>query len=183
VSKPLVITGGTGGIGSATARAAAMAGYEIVIGYYPESDAGSAQQLVKELGEYSKAIAVCVDVGEEEHVKHLFSTVEAEMGAVYGLVNCAGIDSVTMAAEAAVDTIRRVLEINVLGTMLCCREALARMQISRGGGGGVIVNVSSMAASSGGRPGMSHYAASKGAIDVFTLGVAREAKWRRGTNK
>ena len=119
-------------------------------------------------------MAVRADVGHAAEVVEAFAAVDKAFGPVAGLVNNAGI-AFNNRVEALVDAdLRRMFEVNVLGLMACCREATKRMSTRHGGAGGSVVNISSMAATIGGRPGSSTYAATKGAVDVFTTGFARE---------
>ena len=168
----LLITGGSRGIGAATARIAARKGYAVAINYRAAGD--QAQALVAEIErDGGRALAVQADVASEEQVEAMFRTVD-DFGPLTALVNSAGISHIAKAAEFEGAALERLLRINVLGTMLCCREAIRRMSTRLGGKGGAIVNVSSMAAVIGGRAGRTAYAASKGAVDSFTKGLARE---------
>jgi NAD(P)-dependent dehydrogenase (short-subunit alcohol dehydrogenase family) len=168
----LLITGGSRGIGAATARLAAREGYTVAINYRAARD--QAEALVAEIErEGGKAIAVQADVASGEQVEAMFRKVD-ELGPLDALVNSAGISMTANAADFEESALQRLLGINVLGTLLCCREAVRRMSTRLGGKGGAIVNVSSMAAEIGGRPGRTAYAASKGAVDSFTIGLAKE---------
>jgi NAD(P)-dependent dehydrogenase (short-subunit alcohol dehydrogenase family) len=170
----LLITGGSRGIGAATARLAAQQGYAVAINYREAQD--QAEALVAEIErDGGRAIAVQADVASQEQVEAMFRTVDA-FGPLTALVNSAGITVAgqTKVADLEQASLERMLAVNVIGTMLCCREAVRRMSTRFGGKGGAIVNVSSMAAAIGGRPGRTAYAASKGAIDSFTIGFARE---------
>jgi NAD(P)-dependent dehydrogenase (short-subunit alcohol dehydrogenase family) len=169
-----LITGGARGIGAATARAAAAAGRPVVVNFRERADA--AEALVGELtAAGARATAIRADVGVEADVVRLFDEAERWGGAVRGLVNSAGVGG----GHARVDafdagTLIELMRVNVVGTMLCCREAARRMSTEHGGRGGAVVNVSSMAGTIGGRPGSSAYAASKAAVDSFTVGFAKE---------
>jgi NAD(P)-dependent dehydrogenase (short-subunit alcohol dehydrogenase family) len=170
----LLITGGSRGIGAATARLAAQQGYAVAINYREAQ--GQAEALVAEIErDGGRAIAVQADVASQEQVEAMFRAVDA-FGPLTALVNSAGITvaAQTKVADLEQASLERMLAVNVIGTMLCCREAVRRMSTRFGGKGGAIVNVSSMAAAIGGRPGRTAYAASKGAIDSFTIGFARE---------
>jgi NAD(P)-dependent dehydrogenase (short-subunit alcohol dehydrogenase family) len=170
----LLITGGARGIGAATARLAAPQGYSVAINHRSASERAAA--LVSEIrAAGGEAIAVRADVAQEDQITRMFREVE-RLGPLAALVNSAGIDGgpETMVANLDHAALDRLFAVNVIGTMLCCREAVRRMSTAQGGTGGAIVNVSSMAATIGGRPGRSAYAASKGAIDSFTIGFARE---------
>jgi NAD(P)-dependent dehydrogenase (short-subunit alcohol dehydrogenase family) len=169
--KILVVTGGGRGIGAQTARLAAGRGYAVAVNYRENRDA--AQSLVRELG--GKAIAVQADVASEADVVRLFETVDRTLGRVTALVNNAGIvDRGTRVADMTAARIARMFAINVTGSFLCAREAVKRMSTRLGGAGGAIVNLSSIAARLGGAGEYVDYAASKGAIDTFTVGLAKE---------
>jgi NAD(P)-dependent dehydrogenase (short-subunit alcohol dehydrogenase family) len=174
MSKPIVITGGSRGIGAAIARLAARSGYDVCLTYRTRADA--AQAIISELErEGAKAIAVQADVSVEADVVRLFETVDRELGPVVSLVNNAGVLQRQMRVdEMTAERITEVLGVNVLGAFLCCREAVRRMSTRRGGRGGSIVNVSSMASRLGSPNEYVDYAASKGAIDTLTLGLAKE---------
>ncbi len=164
--KTVLITGGSRGIGAATARLLCARGWDVVINYY--QDEQSAQRLVRELG--GKARAVQGDVGCEQDILRMFSGLEG----LAGLVNNAGITGGFNRVEDLDAAIaRRVLDVNLLGTMLCCREAVRRM-----GEGASIVNVSSIAARTGSPDEYAHYAATKAAVETFTVGLAREVAAR-----
>ena len=167
----MIITGGSRGIGAATARLAATRGYAVCVNYRKERMA--AEALVRELN--GKAIAVAADVAAEADVVHLFETVDRELGAVTALVNNAGIVDLGTRVEAITPArLQRMFAVNVFGSFLCAREAVKRMSRRHGGKGGVIVNVSSIAAKLGGAGEYVDYAAAKGAIDTFTVGLAKE---------
>jgi NAD(P)-dependent dehydrogenase (short-subunit alcohol dehydrogenase family) len=170
----LLITGGSGGIGAATARLAAARGYSVCVNY--RSHRAAAEQVVDEIaGSGGTAIAVQADVANESDVVRLFATVDAQLGTLAALVNNAGILEPQMRVAAMeADRIARIFATNVTGTLLCCREAVRRMSTTHGGHGGAIVNVSSMAATLGSPGEYVDYAASKGAIDTLTIGLARE---------
>jgi NAD(P)-dependent dehydrogenase (short-subunit alcohol dehydrogenase family) len=169
--KILIVTGGGRGIGAQTARLAAERGYAVAVNYRENRDA--ADSLVKSLG--GKAIAVQGDVASEADVVRLFETVDRSLGRVTALVNNAGIvDRGMRVAEMTAARLGRMFAINVTGSFLCAREAVKRMSTRAGGGGGAIVNVSSIAARLGGAGEYVDYAASKGAIDTFTVGLAKE---------
>ena len=170
----LLITGGSRGIGAATARLGAEKGYAVAINYREAQD--QAKALVAEIErDGGRAIAVQADVASQDQVEAMFREVDA-FGPLGALVNSAGITvaAQTKVADLEQASLERMLAVNVIGTLLCCREAVRRMSTRFGGKGGAIVNVSSMAAAIGGRPGRTAYAASKGAIDSFTIGFARE---------
>ncbi len=170
----MVITGASRGIGAATARMAAQRGYAVCVNYRADKSAADAltTDIVRSGG---KAIAVAADVALESDVDRLFRTVDRELGAPEALVNNAGVLETQMRVEAmSAERIARIFAINVIGSMLCAREAIRRMSTEHGGRGGAIVNVSSMAARLGGPNEYVDYAASKGAIDTFTVGLAKE---------
>jgi len=172
--KVLLITGGASGIGAATARRAAAAGYWVAVNY--RSRKAEALELVKEIeAGGGKAAVFPADVSEAGQVASLFDAVEAGLGVPWALVNSAGVSRPKGAlADQDPGDMDRLVAINLLGTLYCCREAARRMSTTRGGAGGVIVNVSSMAAATGGRPGSLVYAATKGGVDSMTKGLARE---------
>ena len=174
MTKVLVITGGASGIGAATARLAAEKGYSIAINYRTRER--EATLLVEELkGAGVSAIAVQADISLTEDIKRLYSVVDEKLGLVTALVNSAGIGiGPTRVDETDEAALHQLFTTNVFGLILSTREAVRRMSTAHGGKGGVIVNVSSMASTIGGRPGASLYAASKGAVDAFTVGLAKE---------
>jgi NAD(P)-dependent dehydrogenase (short-subunit alcohol dehydrogenase family) len=176
VDGVVVITGGSRGIGAATARLAAQRGYAVVVNY--RSDAASAEELVAAIGAAGgEAIAVAADVATEAGVAELFAAADDWRGGrpLAGLVNNAGVDGGRDPIErvTAAD-VAPLFAVNAVGTVLCCREAVRRMAARNGGPGGAIVNVSSMSATIGGRPGAAYYAASKAAVDTITVGLAKE---------
>jgi len=174
-SKVIVVTGGGRGIGGATSLAAARAGYAVVVNYaHSEKEANEVVARIKAEG--GQAIAVKGDVAKEEDVVALFAAVDREYGRLDALVNNAGIARQGSAVgDIDFERLYAVFATNVFGTFLCSREAVRRMSSERGGQGGAIVNVSSIAAKTGGRGGETvHYGASKAAIDNFTMGFARE---------
>jgi len=169
MSKIMIVTGGSRGIGAATARLAAERGYRVCISYRKEK--GIAEKLAKEV----EGLAVQGDVASEPDVVRLFRTADEKLGRVTALVNNAGIvDRGTRVEAMSAERIQRMLAVNVIGSFLCAREAVKRMSTRHGGKGGVIVNVSSIAAKLGGSGEYVDYAASKGAIDTFTVGLAKE---------
>jgi len=170
MSGVMLITGGGRGIGAATARLAAKRGYRVCVNY--RSDERSARQLAEQIGH--AAAAVQGDVSIEADVLRLFKEVD-RMGALSVLVNNAGIvDRSSRVENLSAERIQRMLAVNVTGSFLCAREAVKRMSTKHGGKGGAIVNVSSMAAKLGGAGDYVDYAASKGAIDSLTVGLAKE---------
>ncbi len=169
--RVLIVTGGSRGIGAETTRLAAERGYKVAVNYRENRD--TAVELIKTLK--TKAIAIQADVAAEADVVRLFETVDRELGPVTALVNNAGIvDRGTRVADMSAARIARMFAINVTGSFLCAREAVKRMSTRLGGKGGAIVNLSSIAARLGGAGEYVDYAAAKGAIDTFTIGLAKE---------
>lgn len=174
MSKVLIVTGASRGIGAATARLGGRAGFQVCVNYFNHRE--KAQAVVDEIvGWGGRAIAVKGDVSKESDVMRLFQTAERELGEISALVNNAGVTGgFALTKDVTVEQIHAVFNVNVVGSILCTREAVRRMGYSSGGRGGVIVNVSSTASRTGGSGEWVHYAATKGAIDTFTRGVARE---------
>jgi NAD(P)-dependent dehydrogenase (short-subunit alcohol dehydrogenase family) len=175
MSKPvMIVTGGGRGIGAATALLAAARGYAVCVNYvHSRSAAESVVAAIRSSG--GEALAVAGDVAVEADVMALFQTVDGQLGKVTALVNNAGILERQMRVEEMdVARLQRVLSTNVIGSFLCAREAVRRMSTRFGGQGGAIVNLSSMAAKLGGPGEYVDYAASKGAIDAMTIGLAKE---------
>lgn len=173
MAKNLLITGGASGIGAQTARRAAARGYRVVVNY--RSRAAAAEALAADIVRGGgHAVALPGDMAREADIVRLFEETERALGPITHLVNSAGIGARARVAEYDAAVIANLLAVNVTGVMLCCREAARRMSTQAGGAGGAIVNVSSLAATLGGRPGSSAYAASKGAVDAFTKAFARE---------
>lgn len=169
----LLVTGGARGIGRATVALAAARGFDVAVGY--RADRSAAEAAVAEVEAAGRrAIAVQADVAEEADIVRMFEEVDAGLGPVRAVVNSAGVSTRMRVDQAPAAEIQRLMAVNVVGLMLCCREAVKRMSTANGGKGGAIVNVGSMAAALGGRPGASHYAGSKGAVDSFTKGFSRE---------
>ena len=169
----LLITGGASGIGAETARRAAKRGYKVAVNYRSRDAQamGLAADIAAQDGE---AIALPGDMANEADIVRLFHETERVFGPITHLVNSAGIGRQMRVDEYDAQAIADLFAVNVTGLMLCCREAARRMSTKHGGKGGAIVNVSSMAATIGGRTGASAYAATKGAVDAFTKGFARE---------
>lgn len=170
----VVVTGGSRGIGAATAFLAAQKGYAVVVNY--KGNKAAASQVVEKIAASGgRAIAVAGDVSAEADVIRLFETAISEFGQVDALVNNAGILEQHMALEdMTAERISRVLNTNVLGSLLCAREAVKHMSTENGGSGGSIVNISSIAAKLGSPNEYIDYAATKGAVDTFTIGLATE---------
>lgn len=174
MDQVLLITGGSRGIGAATALLAAQRGYVVAVNYTANSLA--ADEVVRQIrAAGGNAITVQADVADEAQVLAMFEKVDAKLGRLTALVNNAGVvDTAQRVDEQSLARWRRMFEINVFGTLLCAREAVRRMSTRHGGSGGAIVNVSSVAATLGAPNQYVDYAAAKGAVDVFTLGLARE---------
>jgi NAD(P)-dependent dehydrogenase (short-subunit alcohol dehydrogenase family) len=174
MGKGIIVTGGSRGIGAATYRLAAQRGYAVCVNYVRNRRA--AEVVVSDcLRAGGKAIAVQADVAVEADVVRLFETTDRELGPLTDLVNNAGILEQQMRVEEMnAGRISRVLAANVVGSFLCCREAVRRMSTKRGGTGGAIVNVSSVAARVGSPGEYVDYAAAKGAVDSLTLGLSKE---------
>lgn len=172
MSRPVVlVTGGSRGIGAASSRRLVDDGWQVVIGYRERADAADA--LVASLGGHASALAG--DVAREEDVLRMFATIDERYGRLDALVNNAGIVApATRVADMGGERIRRIFATNVLGAFYCAREAVRRMSTSNGGRGGAIVNVSSVAAKHGASFEYVDYAASKGAVDTMTVGLAKE---------
>ncbi|MBX3572051.1 MAG: glucose 1-dehydrogenase [Mesorhizobium sp.] len=172
--KVLLVTGGSRGIGAETARLAAARGWRVAVNYV--SDRAAAEAVVAGIaGAGGEALAVQGDVGTEADVLSMFAAVDSRWGRLDGLVNNAGVvDRMGRLDEMSAARLERMMRINVIGSMLCAREAVKRMSTRHGGQGGVIVNLSSAAARLGSPGWYVDYAASKGAIDTFTKGLALE---------
>ena len=174
MNKVLLVTGGSRGIGAATALLAAQNGWSVAVNYTANSLA--ADEVVRQIrAAGGQAMSVQADVADEAQVLRMFSHIDAKFGRLSGLVNNAGVVDVTARVDQmSVARWKRMFDINVIGSMICAREAVRRMSTQHGGEGGSIVNVSS-AASRLGSPGQYvDYAAAKGAIDAFTIGLAKE---------
>lgn len=174
MTEVVIITGSSRGIGAATARMAAKRGAAVCLS--ATASIGAAEDIARSIRQGGgRAIAVRCDVAQERDVVALFETANRELGAVTGLVNNAGV---TGPSTRVVDIEKQALDanfaVNVIGSILCAREAVRRMSTKRGGAGGSIVNVSSRLAELGGANEYVHYAACKGAIESFTRGLARE---------
>lgn len=170
----IIVTGASRGIGAAVARLAGARGYAVAVNY--KSDAAAADLVVGDIiARGNRAAAIQGDVANEDQVIRLFASAERLLGSIEGLVNNAGIiGQYCRIEELEAATLAEVLAVNIAGAMLCAREAVRRMSRRHGGAGGSIVNISSIAARIGGAGEYVHYAASKGAIDSFTVGLAHE---------
>jgi NAD(P)-dependent dehydrogenase (short-subunit alcohol dehydrogenase family) len=174
LDQVLLITGGSRGIGAATALLAAQRGYAVAVNY--ASNSLAADEVVRTIrAGGGTAIAVQADVGDEAQVLAMFEKVDAKLGRLTALVNNAGVVDVQARVEQmSVARLERMFRINVIGSFICAREAVRRMSTRHGGSGGAIVNISSGAARLGSPDQYVDYAASKGAIDTFTIGLAKE---------
>lgn len=174
MKQVVLVTGGSRGIGAATAVLAAARGYTVAVNYV--ANEGAARRLVQQIGAAGgEAIAVQGDVASEDDVLRMFGEVDARLGRLTALVNSAGVVDVSARVEdMSVQRLRRMFDINVLGTILCAREAVKRMSTRHGAAGGAIVNVSSAASRLGSPAQYVDYAAAKGAVDAFTIGLAKE---------
>ncbi|WP_431320657.1 SDR family oxidoreductase [Rhizobium sp. YTU87027] len=170
----LLVTGGSRGIGAAVCRLAARQGWNVAVNY--AANRAAADAVVSEVNaEGGDAIAIKGDVGSAQDIVSMFQTVEKHFGRLDGLVNNAGIvDAQQRVDEMSVERLERMMRINVTGSILCAAEAVRRMSSRHGGKGGAIVNISSMAAVLGSASQYVDYAASKAAIDTFTVGLSRE---------
>ncbi|MEU8007344.1 glucose 1-dehydrogenase [Catellatospora sp. NPDC049111] len=165
----IIVTGGSRGIGAATCVKLAAAGHDVVVGYRGDADA-AAEVVAKVAAAGRRAIAVRVDVSDGAQVRELFDRTQAELGTPTGLVNNAAVSSaIGPFTELSEADLRRVVEVNVIGAILCAQEAARRM-----GPGGAIVNVSSVAATLGSPGEYVHYAASKAAVETLTVGLSKE---------
>ena len=174
MKKVMVITGGSRGIGAATARLAASRGYAVCVNY--RNNRRAAEATVGRIrANGGEAILSAADVSRESDVMRLFQTVDTQLGKVTALVNNAGIlENQIRVEDVDAARLHRIFSVNVTGYFLCAREAVRRMSKKHGGSGGAIVNVSSAASRLGSAGEYVDYAASKGAIDTFTIGLSRE---------
>jgi NAD(P)-dependent dehydrogenase (short-subunit alcohol dehydrogenase family) len=171
----MIVTGGSRGIGAATARLAAQAGYDVCINYV--RDATAAERVAAQVRAAGRhAIAVRADVAKEADIERMFQTVDRELGRLSALVNNAGVPGGERRRVESLqaDRVNALLAANVTGSIICAREAIRRMSTKHGGAGGAIVNVSSLASRLGAAGLWVDYAASKGAVDSFTIGLAQE---------
>ncbi|MGI9372554.1 MAG: SDR family oxidoreductase [Hyphomicrobiales bacterium] len=174
MTKTMLITGASRGIGAEAARMAGKAGYAVIVNYV--SSVAAADEVVADIvSNGGKALAVQADAGNEADVLRLFETVDNEFGQLDVFVNNAGVvDKACRVDEMSLERLERLFRINITGSFLCVREAVKRMSTKRGGKGGVIINISSAAARLGAAGEYVDYAASKGAMDTMTTGLANE---------
>ena len=170
----VVVTGASRGIGAAIAKLAGERGFSVAVNFaVGETEAEAVTEQIISAG--GRARTIQADVAREADVLRLFETAERELGPIKGLVNNAAITGGFSRVESVTaETLARVMAVNVTGAILCAREAVRRMSATRGGSGGAIVNISSRAAQTGAAGEWVHYAASKGALNSFTIGLARE---------
>lgn len=172
--KTTIVTGGGRGIGAATSRLLAQRGHAVCVNY--ASDRSAAEKVAREItAQGGSAVAYQADVADEAAVEAMFAFAEQRLGTIAGLVNNAAITGPNSRVdELDAATLTEVLRVNVVGSFVCAAAALRRMSTRHGGAGGAIVNVGSVAARLGSPGDLVHYAASKGAIESFTVGLARE---------
>ncbi len=170
----LIVTGASRGIGAAVASLAGERGYAVAVNFATSET--EAKKVVDEIGGGGgRALAIQADVSNEQQIIRMFERAERELGPIKALVNNAAVTGgFARVEEVSQSAIAQVMVVNVAGAILCSREAVRRMSTRRGGSGGAIVNISSRAAQTGSPGEWVHYAASKGAIDSFTIGLARE---------
>jgi len=174
MTKTVLVTGASRGIGAACALACARDGWDVAVNY--TRDTAAAERVAREVRALGRrAIHVQADVADEPAVLAMFARIDSELPPLMGLVNNAGIvDAMARVDQTSVARLQRMFAINVFGSFICAREAVKRMSTKHEGRGGAIVNLSSVAAKLGGPGWYVDYAASKGAIDTFTIGLARE---------
>jgi NAD(P)-dependent dehydrogenase (short-subunit alcohol dehydrogenase family) len=174
LEQVLLVTGAGRGIGASTALLAARAGWAVAVNY--TANAKAAEGVVRQIREAGgRAIALQADVADEQQVLAMFARIDGELGRLTGLVNNAGVVDVTSRVEdMSVARLKRMFDVNVIGSIVCAREAVRRMSTRHGGSGGAIVNLSSAAARLGAPGQYVDYAAAKGAIDAFTIGLSKE---------
>lgn len=174
MNRTLIVTGGSRGIGAEICIQAAKAGFDICVNYSQNADRAD-QVLADVRAQGVRAMSFKADMGNEADIIALFEAVDRELGNLYGLVNNAGITGkFCRVDELDYEMLRQVMDVNVIGCLIASREAVKRMSTLHGGNGGVIVNISSIASKLGSPGEYVHYAASKGAVDVMTVGLAKE---------
>jgi len=172
--EAVIVTGASRGIGAAVARLIGSQGTPVVVNYSAAQSTAEAVVAEIEAGG-GRAVAIRADMRREDEIVGLFEAAVSEFGRIAGLVNNAGVTGgFARVEDVLAETIEDVLSVNVRGLILCSREAVKHMSIQRGGKGGAIVNISSLVARTGGGGEWVHYAASKGAVNSFTIGLARE---------
>ncbi|MDE0200935.1 MAG: SDR family oxidoreductase [Rhodospirillaceae bacterium] len=173
MSKVMIVTGGSRGIGAAVARLAGAKGYDVAVNYAGAKD--RAEEVAVEIRKAGqRAIAIQADMGKEDDILRMLETVDNKLGPVSAVVNNAAIDYETPIPDMTTEGLREVFDVNVIGLFIMAREVVTRMSTRHGGKGGSIVNVGSISARYGGLPSDVPYAASKGAVDSFTKGLAHE---------
>lgn len=174
MSQNILITGASRGIGAATARLAGQRGWSVCVNYI--SDRSAAESVVSEIkSQGGNAVAIRADIANIADITQMFADAEREIGPLDALVNNAGVTGpIGRFTNVKPEIIRRVLEVNTLGLMVCAQEAVRRFSTAMGGRGGTIVNISSIAATLGAPGEYVHYAASKAAVEAFTIGLAKE---------
>ncbi|MBW6494791.1 MAG: SDR family oxidoreductase [Burkholderiaceae bacterium] len=173
MSKVMLVTGASRGIGAEIAKLAGRSGYKVGVNWHSSEDA--ARAVVDEIcAAGTEAVALQADVGRSDEVRRMFAELDARFGAPDVLVNNAGVTASFRVEEADEERLETLLRANVYSVFFCAREAVRRMSTRHGGRGGAIVNISSVASRLGGRVGGSAYAASKGAVDIFTVALAKE---------
>ena len=175
LDRPItVVTGGSRGIGAATVLTLAQEGHDVALSYH--TDAEAAERTVVAATRFgAHCVAIRADVSQEGEVEELFASAAGQLGVITGLVNNAGVTAhLGDLADTPVEVIRRVIDVNLLGVVLCARQAVRMMSLLRGGRGGGIVNVSSAGATLGSPHEYVHYAAAKVAVDTLTVGLAKE---------
>jgi len=173
MSKVMLVTGASRGIGAAVARLAGAKGYDVAVNYARARD--RAEEVVADIEKAGRrAVAIQADMGKEDDILRLLETVDDALGPVSAIVNNAAIDYETPIPDMTTKGLREVFDVNVIGLFIMAREAVKRMSTKQGGKGGAIVNVGSISARYGGLPSDVPYAASKGAVDSFTKGLAHE---------
>ena len=173
MSKVMIVTGASRGIGAAVARLAGARGYDVAVNYARAKDrAEEVAADIRKAGQ--RAVAIQADMGREDDILRMLETVDNELGPVSAVVNNAAIDYETLIPDMTTEGLREVFDVNVIGLFIMAREVLPRMSTRHGGAGGSIVNVGSISARYGGLPSDVPYAASKGAVDSFTKGLAHE---------
>jgi NAD(P)-dependent dehydrogenase (short-subunit alcohol dehydrogenase family) len=173
-AKVMLITGASRGIGAATARLAAKRGYDVAVNYV--SNRAAAEAVVADIVNVGrKAVAIQADIGNPTDIARLFSRLDAELGRLDAFFNNAGIvEKASKFVDIAPERLQRILAVNTIGPFIAAQQAVRRMSTRSGGKGGVIVNMSSMAAKLGGSNESTDYATAKGAIDTLTIGLAKE---------